>query len=261
MLAVRDLSVWLGAGHLRRQVLTGLNLNVEKGRWLCLLGPNGSGKSTLLKALAGVIRPGVAMQGQIVYDGIEFHRLSGRERARKVAWLAQAHPEEGLVEFSAYEVVMLGRLPHQGWLASPGREDHLAVEEALRLTGTWFLRERPLSLLSGGERQRVLLARLLAVQSDVLLMDEPIAHLDPPHQSDWLHLVKHLVAQGRTVVSVLHDVSLSLMADEVLLLSGGTLRYQGSAQTSAGRSAIESLFEHRLRVIATQKGDWVSVPV
>src|SRR5690606_8428424 len=103
-----------------------------------------------------------------------------------------------------------------------------AVEQALRATQAWDWRHRALGQLSGGERQRVLLARLLAVQAQVLLMDEPLANLDPPHQADWLLLVRALVVQGTTVVSVLHEVSLALQADDMVVMAAGRVLHHGA---------------------------------
>lgn len=265
MLEARNLSVSLGSGRLRRQVLHGLSLKVPMGRWTCVLGPNGSGKSTLLKALAGIwlaggAKVGGAVQGEVLLRGAPLAGMPARQRAQTVAWLAQGEPEATANDLSAYDVAMLGRLPHRGWLAAPGPQDHAAVAEALRCTHAWDWRDRPLGALSGGERQRVLLARLLAVQADVLLMDEPIANLDPPHQADWLRLVRDLVAQGHTVVSVLHDVSLALLADELVLLRQGGVHYAGPSQSEAARHAVASVFDHRLRLVRTEEGSWVAVP-
>jgi ABC-type cobalamin/Fe3+-siderophores transport system ATPase subunit len=113
-------------------------------------------------------------------------------------------------DLPAADVVMLGRLPHQGWWSAPSAQDRQGVETALKATGAWPWRERLMGQLSGGERQRVLLARALAVDAPALLMDEPLAHLDPPHQVDWLEQVQCLKAQGKTVLAVLHDIGMAL---------------------------------------------------
>ena len=154
---------------------------------------------------------------------------------------------------------MLGRLPHQPWLAPPSAADHTAVEQALRATQAWDWRGRTLGQLSGGERQRVLLARALAVQAQVLLMDEPLANLDPPHQADWLLLVRELVAQGKTVVSVLHEISLALQADELVLMAQGRVSYQGTCGDAATHRALEDVFEQRIAIHALA-GQWVALP-
>src|SRR5690606_26015767 len=103
-----------------------------------------------------------------------------------------------------------GRMPHQAWLAPPSEADEAAVQAAMQQTHSWTWRQRRMSQLSGGERQRVLLARVLAVQAPVVLMDEPLAHLDPPHQADWLSIVRGLRNAGVTVVSVLHELNMAL---------------------------------------------------
>ena len=157
------------------EILHGLDLTLPAGRWTCVVGPNGAGKSTLLKVLGGLL----PHTGAVHLLGTPLHELPGRQRARQLAWLGQS--EGSADDLSAWDVVMLGRLPHQTWLAAPSAGDHAAVEQALRTTQAWDWRGRPLGQLSGGERQRVLLARALAVQAPVLLMDEPLANLDPPH--------------------------------------------------------------------------------
>jgi iron complex transport system ATP-binding protein len=113
--------------------------------------------------------------------------------------------------------------------------------------------------LSGGERQRVLLARALAVDAQVLLMDEPLANLDPPHQADWLRMVREQVACGRTVVSVLHEISLALHADELVILSQGQLAWQGACGDAATHRALEQVFDHRI-AIHPLAGQWVALP-
>ena len=186
------------------QVLHGIDLYLPEGRWTSIVGPNGAGKSTLLKVLAGLL-PRHQVDGQVALLGRLLTQVPARERARQMSWLGQN--EGSADDLTSYDVAMLGRLPHQPWLAPPSPADHAAVEQALRTTQAWDWRERPLGQLSGGERQRVLLARALAVQADVLLMDEPLANLDPPHQADWMQTTRTLVAEGRTCLLYTSDAA------------------------------------------------------
>ena len=235
------------------EVLHGINLTLPAGRWTSIVGPNGAGKSTLLKALAGLL----PHDGDVSLQGCPPGHFRGRQKARHLAWLGQN--ESSADDLTAYDVALLGRLPHQPWLAPPSAADHAAVEQALRATQAWDWRERPLSHLSGGERQRVLLARALAVQAEVLLMDEPLANLDPPHQVDWLLLVRELVARGKTVVSVLHELSLALQADELVIMAAGRVTHHGACADAATHRALEQVFDNRIHIQALS-GQWVSLP-
>jgi len=158
-----------------------------------------------------------------------------------------------------WDVVMLGRIPHQAWLAAPTAQDHAVVETALRATQVWDWRERSLGQLSGGERQRVLLARAMAVQAQVMLMDEPLANLDPPHQVDWLEQVRCLTAQNTTVISVLHEVGMALHADDMVIMQAGCVTHQGACTDAATHRAVETVFQGRIAIHALA-GQWVSVP-
>lgn len=239
-----------------RLILQGINLQLPAGRWTSIVGPNGAGKSTLLKVLAGLL-PRTAVQGEVLLLGRPLAQIPARERARQLAWLGQN--EGSADDLTSYDVAMLGRLPHQAWLAPPGAADHAAVEQALRTTQAWDWRHRPLSQLSGGERQRVLLARALAVQAQVLLMDEPLANLDPPHQTDWLHTMRALVDAGGTVVSVLHEVSLALQADDMVVMANGRVLHQGACDAPATHEALEEVFDHRIQVRHLD-GLWMALP-
>ena len=237
-----------------RQVLHGIDLTLPAGRWTAIVGPNGAGKSTLLKAMAG-LQP--LRAGQVQLLGQSLGQLPPRERARQMAWLGQN--EAASDDLTVWDVALLGRLPHRGWLAPPSAADHAAVRAALEATHAWAWRDRPLGALSGGERQRVLLARALAVQASVLLMDEPLANLDPPHQADWLRLMQRCVDEGGTVVSVLHEVSMALHAHDVVVMAQGRVLHHGAADEDATHRAIEAVFDHRL-TIRPLDGQWVALP-
>lgn len=249
-LSARGLSATLG----QVEVLHSIDLDLPAARWTSIVGPNGAGKSTLLKALAGLLPQA---QGEVRLQGEVLSTVPSRLRAQRLAWLGQ---NEGATDdLLAYDVAMLGRLPHQPWLAPPSTADHTAVERALRATQAWDWRARPLGQLSGGERQRVLLARALAVEAQVLLMDEPLANLDPPHQVDWLLLVRELVRRGCTVVSVLHELPLALQSDDLLIMAAGRITHHGACGDPATHRALEAVFDERIH-IQQVAGQWLSLP-
>jgi iron complex transport system ATP-binding protein len=251
-------SIALGAYSIKASlgnslILRGIDLELAAGQWTSIVGPNGAGKSTLLKCLAGVL----AHAGRITLWGQDLHRVPHRERARQLAWLGQN--ETSADDLTVWDVAMLGRLPHQAWLAPASAADHAAVEQALQATQAWEWRHRPLGQLSGGERQRVLLARALAVQAQVLLMDEPLANLDPPHQADWLAVVQALVAQGTTVVSVLHEISMALHADQLVVMADGQVLHHGATNDRATHQALVNVFDQRIAIHSIE-GQWVALP-
>ena len=252
-LSAEAVRVELGSGADRVQALRGVDAVLPAACWTSIAGPNGAGKSTLLKTLAGLL----PCQGRITLLDRPLAQWRPGERARALAWLGQN--ERAADELTVWDVTLLGRLPHRPWLAPPGPQDRAVAEECLRATQAWEWRERALGQLSGGERQRVLLARALAVQAPVLLMDEPLANLDPPHQADWIALVRRLVRQGRTVVSVLHEVGVALQADRLLVLDRGQVAHQGPCADAAAHRALERVFEGRIRIHPVA-GQWAALP-
>lgn len=238
-------------------ILSDLNLDIPRGKWTSIIGSNGAGKSSLLQAMTGLLKS----DGSITVDGVNISSFTQKELAKKIAWLDQFSntSDEFGDSLSVYDTVMLGRLPHQGWLHLPSKTDHIVVEQSLVHTDAWHLRQRPLQQLSGGERQRVLLARLLAVGSDILLMDEPLANLDPPHQADFLKWQGSLLAQGKTLVTVLHEIHFALRADHVVMLNRGKLHFQGSSQDPATHQALIALFDGRIH-LEKLGGDWIALP-
>lgn len=237
-------------------VLHDVSLNLSPG-WTAIVGPNGAGKSTLLHSLAGLLP---LSSGQVLLGGRPLTQWSARERALQLAWMSQhnAATGDGASELTVREVVHLGRLPHLGLFEAPGEQDEAVVDECLRLTECSAWQHRRLHELSGGERQRALLARALAVQAPVLLLDEPTTHLDPPHQ---IALVKLLQTWGHThtVVSVLHDVSLALQADRLVVMKEGQIRGQGTRDDAQLHASVVDVFDHALR-IEQVGGQFLAVP-
>jgi iron complex transport system ATP-binding protein len=235
------------------EVLHGIDLALPAGRWTAIVGPNGAGKTTLLRSLAQLL----PHSGAVQILGRDAPGWPSRERAQSIAWLGQN--EGGAEDLLARDVVMLGRLPHQPWLGGASPSDHAAVEAAMRETQCWDWRHRPLGELSGGERQRVLLARALAVQAPLLVMDEPLANLDPPHQADWLRIVRRHVQRGGTALSVLHEITMALHADEMVVMDAGRVVHQGACALTATHRALEQVFQRRIAVREVQ-GRWVALP-
>jgi len=238
-------------------VVDDVSLTLHAGEWVSLVGPNGAGKSSLLKALAGL----APAEGQVSLLGKPWAAWNRRERAQTLAWMGQA--EAGHDDLTVYDVAMLGRLPHQSWLSTPSAKDHAVVEVALKTVQAWDWRTRSLGQLSGGERQRVLLARALAVQAQVYLMDEPLAGVDVPHQADWLEWVRCLTETGAAVVSVLHELNLALLADRVWVMSEGRWVHSGLPNDKETHQALSAVFQNRLQWREWQDEGvtrWVALP-
>jgi iron complex transport system ATP-binding protein len=226
-----------------RPVLANISLEVRAGEMLALIGPNGSGKTTLLRVASGGLRQSA---GSAMLDGRDLGALSARERARQIAVVPQAGPiPSGLF---VREMVSLGRTPYSRLLLGPTLQDRQAVEWALAAAGVEDFAERFVDELSGGERQRVILARALAQQASVLLLDEPTANLDVHHQVAMLELVRGLSRErGLAVLTAVHDLQLAaLYCDRVALLSGGQIVSQGAPEAVLTAPLLLEAFGQRV---------------
>lgn len=221
-----------------KTLLDSVTMHADRGQLVGLIGPNGAGKSTLLRTISGILR---SRDGSVQLDGTDIRELSTREVATALALVPQIAPYT--YGFTSIELVLMGRYPHLGRFQIEGREDDRIAREAMRLTETEEFANRTLDTLSGGERQRVFVARALAQQPSILLMDEPTANLDVLHQLKVLDLVRRLVDDGLTAVAAIHDLSMAARyCDRLVLLSGGRVLAEGPPDEVLTPDTIETAF-------------------
>ncbi len=226
-------------------VLTDAELTVERGSFIALAGPNGAGKSTLMKLIAGLMKP---HSGAITVMGKNISTLSARERARLVAMVPQ-EPELP-PRTAAIDVALMGRNPHLGLLEWEGANDIEIALDALRMTDTQRMANRPVDQLSGGERQRVAIATALAQQAPVLLLDEPTASLDLAYQASIMLLLRALSASGTTIIAAVHDLTLAAQfCDRIALLSGGRFIAVGAPDHVLTQETILTAYDARVTIL------------
>ena len=232
----------IGVSYGERVILRDIDARVAASRLTAVMGPNGCGKTTLLRCIGGLMEPTV---GSVTLDGQSVRSYSSKALAQKVAFVRQ-HAQTDF-EFSAFETVLMGRNPYQRRLQNESQEDRDIVERCMRQTGTWELRFAKPHQMSGGELQRVMIARALAQETPVLLMDEPVSNLDIAHQIEIMRLLR--AATDKTVLIVLHDLNLALrFCDEVMLLHDGNLLYHGpitDGLTSERIATVYGVDSHR----------------
>jgi iron complex transport system ATP-binding protein len=207
----------LAFGYSEQLLFDGFNLDVEAGEFLGVIGPNGAGKSTLLRLVAGLLRPA---RGSVRILDRDLGALGRREVARALGVVLQENPFA--FDYSVSDVVMMGRNPYLGRFQSPGSHDREAVNAALEFVDAIFLKDKRINSISAGERQRVVLARALAQEPRILMLDEATSHLDIAHQQLIARILSELNRQGKTVVFLSHDLNLAaLYCSRILLLDHG----------------------------------------
>jgi len=247
MLEINALSATYGTRDSSRGLaLDHVSLSVQPGEILVVIGPNGAGKSTLIRAVSGALP---CLSGSVSVAGKDLSRMSASQRARHLATVPQARNLPAA--FTVYQSVLLGRTPYLSWLGQTSSQDHRLARRALDQTLTTELAERRVGELSGGEQQRVLLARALAQDTPVLLLDEPTTHLDLQHQSSLLNLLRQLTVEKKlAVLMVLHDLNLaSVYADRVALLVDGRLRTSGTPQEVLTEKDLSSVYNVTVHVV------------
>jgi iron complex transport system ATP-binding protein len=240
MIELRDVTVRFGTVDAVRDV----SLTVESGEWIALIGPNGAGKTSMLRAMCRL----VAFRGKIELDGQSVRRLSRRELARVIAFVPQTPVTPH--ELTVAEYVLLGRTPYLAYLGDESRTDRLAAQRSLDRLELLSFADRPLGSLSGGELQRAVLARALAQEAPILMLDEPTTALDLGRQQQALELIDSLRGDGLTVVSTLHDLTLAgQYADRLVLLDRGAVVAQGVPEDVLSVENLESYYEASVRVV------------
>ncbi|MFZ4531464.1 MAG: ABC transporter ATP-binding protein [Alsobacter sp.] len=237
----------LAIGYGDRVIGQGLDVTVGPGEVLALLGPNGGGKTTLLKTLLGLIPP---LAGEVLIAGRRLSELALKDRAKLLAYVPQVHA--GTFAFTVEDVVLMGRTAHGGILSRPSERDREIAAAAIARLGIMALAGRPYTLISGGERQLALIARALAQEPRLVVLDEPTASLDFGNQGIVMAEIRRLAETGLAVVFSTHDPNHALRhADRAMLIRGGQCVASGRSADVISRDALQGLYGCRVDLVGT----------
>jgi iron complex transport system ATP-binding protein len=238
ILSLQALNIGYISGRRKRELLPPVSATARKGELVAILGRNGIGKSTLLRTIIG-LQP--ALGGRIIIDGREYSEYSRLELARKVGYISTEIVRASNMKVS--DLVAIGRFPHTGWTGNNDPEGEAAISTAMDRTGMTGFRDRYISELSDGERQRAMIARVLAQETDILIMDEPTAFLDVSGRYEMIHLMSGLARGGRTIIFSTHDFNIALnQADKIWLILDNVL-IEGSPEDLVLSGAFNNLFD------------------
>lgn len=234
------------ANYADHPVLKGLDFEIANGEVVAVIGPNGAGKTTLVRVISGVIP---LQAGKILVNGKDLNGMAPEERAKLMAVVPQARQLP--LDFSVHQTVMIGRTPYIGWFGLTSLRDEQTVLQAMNQTQISHLNKRRIGELSGGEQQRVLLARALAQDTPLLLMDEPTTHLDLQHQFALLNLIRKLAKEQKfAILLILHDLNLaSIYADRVLLMVDGKILREGTPNMVITAKNLAEAYHINVQVI------------
>jgi iron complex transport system ATP-binding protein len=197
-----------------QEVLKDININIERGKFYTILGPNGSGKTTLLRILSKSLS---TEKGEIFIDEKKLTQMKTKVLAKEMAVVSQSTEIE--FDFSVQDIVLMGRTPHISRFCSESENDIKITMKAMKMTNTWELRNKSINALSGGERQRVVVARAIAQETGIILLDEPISHLDIHHQIEIMNQLKQLNQNKKiTIIAVLHDLNIAAAYGDHMIL-------------------------------------------
>lgn len=221
------------------EVLKNININIEKGKFYTILGPNGSGKTTLLRILSKSLHADI---GEIYIDEKELAQIKSKVLAKKMAVVSQSTEIE--FNFSVQDIVLMGRAPHIARFCSESEEDMKIAKNAMKMTNTWEFRGKSINALSGGERQRVVVARAIAQQAGIILLDEPISHLDIHQQIEIMNQLKQLnIYKNITIIAVLHDLNIAAAyGDRMILMHDCKVYKDGSPDEILTEDIIRKVY-------------------
>jgi iron complex transport system ATP-binding protein len=249
-LKIKDISFRYGV----EDVLKTISLNIGSGQLVSILGPNGSGKTTLLKNMCNILEP---HEGSIDILEQSMDRYSYKELAKKVAVVHQSAEHD--FEFTVEEVVLMGRYPYLKRFQNESAKDLKIAEESMRKTSTYHLKNKSIKAISGGERQRVMIARALTQETDILMLDEPISHLDIKYQMEILKLCKRLNEEKQlTIVTTLHDINLaSRFSDYIVLMKEGEIVHFGKPEDVITTENILKVYELDVELFMRYSYPWI----
>ena len=240
MLSIEQLTIGYKSSRAKQTVVAeSINLTLEEGELVCLLGPNGAGKSTLMRTISGMQNP---LAGRVLIDGEDIHSMPAQERAKRLSVVLTERVSAGLL--SVYAMVGLGRYPHTNWAGTLGKKDHEVIQWAIHAVGADELAHRNVNDLSDGERQKVMMARALAQEPRMMILDEITAFLDLPRRVEMMRLLRKLARETkRAILLSTHDLDLALRSgDRIWLLPKGGTVQTGAPEDLVLNGAFEEAF-------------------
>ena len=237
MLNIIDITI----GYRKVPILKGLSLKIHKNEFLGIIGPNGSGKSTLLKTICSILRP---WKGSILLNNRELSHMTSKEIARLIGYVPQT--SSFAFQFTCEDVVLMGRYAHNG----NKKEDYEVVKRVMELTDTCAFKDRKINELSGGELRRVIIARALAQEPEILVLDEPTVHLDINHSMETFKLLLELQSKGITIIAVLHDLNIaSEYSERVVIVNDGVVLRDGPPEDIITEKTIRETYGTDVNII------------
>lgn len=222
----------------KSEILHNINIDFKENKFYSIIGPNGSGKTTLLKNISKILKP---QKKTIFIEDMDVLSLKNKFLAKRLAVVPQTTSID--FDFSALDVVLMGRTPYIPKFKNESDKDYDIAKEAMEMTNTWELRDKPINKLSGGERQRVIIARAITQRTDIILLDEPISHLDIHNQIEILNTIKSL-NNKLTVIAVLHDLNLAIQySDYLILMDNGSIVTQGTPDEVITEKNIKKVYK------------------